>query len=65
MIKKGGFLIENDKKIRKLTQSEIDDIIDESINLSILSKLLKLKLIDEKQFNILKNKIKTFYQRAV
>ena len=29
MIKKGGFLIENDKKIRKLTQSEIDDIIDE------------------------------------
>lgn len=58
-------MIENDKKIRKLTQSEIDDIIDESINLSILSKLLKLKLIDEKQFNILKNKIKTFYQRAV
>lgn len=52
---------EDDKKEKKLTQLEIDNIIDESINLSILSRLLKLELINEKQFFILKEKIKTFY----
>ena len=52
---------EDDKKKKKLTQLEIDNIIDESINLSILSRLLKLELINEKQFFILKEKIKTFY----
>lgn len=41
---------EDDKKEKKLTQLEIDNIIDESINLSILSRLLKLELINEKQF---------------
>lgn len=49
----------NDTK--SLTQLEIDNIIDESINLSIISKLLKMNLITEKQFYILKEKIKCFY----
>ena len=40
---------------------EIDNIIDETINLSIISKLLKLELINEKQFYVLKEKIKSFY----
>lgn len=48
-------------KEKKLTQLEIDNIIDETINISILSKLLKLKLINEKEFYILKEKIKNFY----
>lgn len=55
--KKGGTIIDT----KNLTQLEIDNIIDESINLSIISKLLNLKLIDEKQFYILKEKLKTFY----
>ena len=55
--KKGGTIIDT----KTLTQLEIDNIIDESINLSIISKLLNLKLIDEKQFYILKEKLKTFY----
>jgi len=46
---------------KNLTQKEIDNILDETINLSIISKLLKLNLITEKQFYILKEKIKTFY----
>ena len=50
---------EDDRK-EKLNQIEIDNIIDETINLSILTKLLKLKLIDEKQFYLLKTKIKSF-----
>ncbi len=52
---------QDENKEKKLTQLEIDNIIDETINLSILSKLFKLKLINEKQFYILKEKIKTFY----
>ena len=53
---------EDDTKEKKnLNQIEIDNIIDESINLSIISRLLKLNLIDEKQFFILKEKIKSFY----
>ena len=50
-----------EKTTKQLNQLEIDNIIDESINLSIISKLLNLKLIDEKQFYILKEKLKTFY----
>lgn len=46
---------------KKLTQLEIDNIIDKSINLSIISKLLNLKLINEKQYYILKEKISEFY----
>lgn len=56
---RGGENLLNDTK--ELTQLEIDNIIDETINLSILSKLLKLNLITEKQFFTLKEKIKSFY----
>lgn len=45
----------------KLTQSEIENILDETINLSIISKLLNLNLINEKQYYILKEKISKFY----
>ena len=45
-----------DKK--KLTQLEIDNIIDETINLSILVKLKELNIITDKQFYVLKKKIK-------
>lgn len=52
---------EDDNKEKILTQLEIDNIIDETINLSIISKLLKLELINEKQFYLIKEKIKSFY----
>lgn len=52
---------EDDSKEKILTQLQIDNIIDETINISILSKLLNLKLISEKQFFILREKVKTFY----
>lgn len=58
MKERGGSLLEDTKK---LTQIEIDNIIDKSINMSIISKLLNLKLINEKQFYILKEKIDNFY----
>lgn len=45
---------------KKLTQLEIDNILDEAINLSILNKLKELKVISEQQFYILKEKIKAF-----
>ena len=45
---------EDDNKEKIITQLEIDNIIDETINLSIISKLLKLELINEKQFYVLK-----------
>lgn len=51
----------DNKEIGQLTQIEIDNIIDSSINISILSKLFNLKLINEKEFSILKEKIKFFY----
>lgn len=50
---------ENDTK--NLTQIEVDNMIDKSINLSILFDLLNLNLITEKQFYILKEKIKCFH----
>ncbi len=50
-----------EKTTKQLNQLEIDNIIDESINLYIISDLLDLKLITEKQFYILKEKIKSFY----
>ena len=43
-----------EKTTKQLNQLEIDNIIDESINLYIISDLLDLKLITEKQFYILK-----------
>ena len=42
-------------------QLEIENILDETINISIISKLLNLNLITETQFYILKEKIKNFY----
>ena len=59
---KGGTLLkEDDKKEKILTQIEIDNIIDNSINISILSKLFILNLLNEKEFLILREKIKSFY----
>lgn len=55
--KKGGTIIDT----KTLTKLEIENIIDETINLSIISKLLNLKLITEKQYYILKEKISKFY----
>ncbi|MDD5865271.1 MAG: hypothetical protein PUD07_02115 [bacterium] len=55
--KKGETIIDT----KNLTQLEIENIIDETINLSIISKLLNLKLITEKQYYILKEKISKFY----
>lgn len=52
---------EDDIKKTNLTQIEIDNIIDKSINMSIISRLLKMNLIDEKQFYVLKEKIQSFY----
>ena len=52
---------EDDIKEKKLNQIEIDNIIDKSINMSILSRLLKLNLINEKQYYILKEKVQSFY----
>lgn len=52
---------EDDTKEKTLTQLEIDNIIDNSINISILSKLFNLKLLNEKEFLILREKIKSFY----
>lgn len=46
---------------KELTQIQIDNIIDETINISIISKLKDLKIITEKQFYTLKEKIKNFY----
>lgn len=53
-----------EKTTKQLNQLEIDNIIDESINLYIISDLLDLKLINEKQFYTLKEKIKTFYKKV-
>lgn len=55
------YKIIEEKDTKQLNQIEIDNIIDESINLSILFDLLNLNLITEKQFYILKEKIKCFY----
>ena len=50
-----------EKDTKNLNQIEIDNMIDESINLSIIFDLLNLNLITEKQFYMLKEKIKCFY----
>lgn len=54
------YKILEEKDTKNLTQIEIDNMIDKSINLSILFDLLNLNLITEKQFYILKEKIKCF-----
>ena len=55
------YKFEDDNKEKQLTQLEIDNVIDKAINMSIISRLLKLNVINEKQFYILKEKIQTFY----
>ena len=55
------YKIIEEKDTKQLNQIEIDNIIDESINLSIIFDLLNLNLITEKKFYILKEKIKCFY----
>lgn len=46
---------------KQLTELEIENYIDETINLSIIAKLKDLNLITEKQYYILKEKISKFY----
>ena len=46
---------------KQLTELEIENYIDETINLSIIAKLKDLKLINEKEYYILKEKISKFY----
>ena len=57
----GNLLKEDDVKEKELTKLEIDNIIDETINLSIILKLKELKIITEPQFYKLREKIKAFY----
>ena len=57
----GNLLKEDDIKEKELTKLEIDNIIDETINLSIILKLKELKIITEPQFYKLREKIKSFY----
>ena len=57
----GNLLKEDDKKEKILKQLEIDNVIDKTINLSIILKLLKINIITEKQYYILKDKIQSFY----
>lgn len=45
---------------KKIDDKEKTKIINESINLAIINKLLKKNLITEKQFFIIKNEIRTF-----
>ena len=46
---------------KKLTQLEIDNILDKCINISIISRLLDAKVINENQYYILEQKIENFY----
>lgn len=55
----GNLLKEDDNKEKNLTQLEIDNVIDKTINLSIILKLLKINVITEKQYYILKDKIQS------
>lgn len=52
---------EDDNKEKNLTQLEVDNVIDKTINLSIILKLLKINVITEKQYYILNDKIQSFY----
>lgn len=48
-------------KEKELNKLQIDNIIDETINLSIILRLKELKIITESQFYKLREKIKAFY----
>ena len=48
----------DDKNVKKLTQLEIDEIIDKAMNLSIISYLVKNELITKKEYEIIRKLIK-------
>ena len=50
---------------KKLTKLEISNVIDKSINMSILSRLLKLNLINVKEYYTLKEKVQNFYFKTI
>lgn len=52
---------DDDKESKELTQLEIDNILDKCINISIISRLLDAKVINESQYYILQEKIESFY----
>lgn len=45
-----------------MKEKEFENIIDKMINISIITKLLNLNIIDEVQFDKLKEKIDKFYK---
>lgn len=49
---------------KKLTNLEIDNIIDKAINISIINKLLKNEVINKDEFDKIKTKIDKFYKTA-
>lgn len=57
----GNLLREDGIKEKELNKLQIDNIIDETINLSIILRLKELKIITESQFYKLREKIKAFY----
>ena len=48
----------DEKNVKKLTQLEIDEIIDKAMNLSIISYLVKNELITKKEYEIIRKLIK-------
>ena len=48
----------DEKNVKKLTQLEIDEIIDKAMNLSIISYLVKNELITKKEYEIIRELIK-------
>ena len=50
----------NDTK--KITNLEIENIIDKAINISIINKLLKTDVINKEEFDKIKIKIDKFYK---
>jgi len=57
---RGGIFIDT----KKLTQIEIENIIDKAINISIITKLLKMEVINKDEFDKIKIKIDKFYKMA-
>ena len=51
-----------DESEKKFTQEEIDDMLDRTINVSILSRIYEEKIINEEQYHRLLEKIETFYK---
>ncbi len=46
---------------KKLSDAEKEKLIDKAINFSIIKKLLNLKLIDEKQYYLIKKRVESLY----